>query len=128
MTLARFLFIILFLCLPHAAGASAGSTSSVAELTASTRSLAKEGKYRQQIEALLDLTALLQREGLEDQAILEIEPMLPLVREKGSPRQVIGALNALGSLYSSFPYHVEAGSMATNKVVRSLKSEIPDKG
>ncbi|MFA7062223.1 MAG: CHAT domain-containing protein, partial [Pedobacter sp.] len=127
MTSARLFFIILLLCLPHAAGASAGSPLSATEPTASTRSLVKEGKYQQQIETLLDLTLRLQREGLEDQAIQQIEPMLPLIREKGSPRQLISALNALGSLYSSFPYHVDSGSMATNKVVRSLKSEIPDK-
>jgi len=127
MTETKRLAILILLCLSVTAGATAGAPPSIEELKASAGSPAQAGRYRQQIDTLLNLTALLRSEGREDQAIRELESnALPLALEKGSPEQVITALNALGSLYSASPFSEDTGSMATNKVARSLKRELPD--
>jgi CHAT domain-containing protein len=81
-----------------------------------------------QIAKTLSLTELLVKQGQSDLAIQELKRILPLVKEKGTPRQQMTALNQLGALLIPFPYPVDEGSMATNDIVRSMKNSPPDTG
>lgn len=81
-----------------------------------------------EIERLLSLTALLEKQGQNDQAIEELERLIPRAKSEGTTRQQMIALNRLGSLLAPLPYPEIEGSMATNEKVRSLRSRTPDRG
>jgi len=118
--------LLITLAMSSIVHASVTTPLSLPELRASAQTLAQKRNYAQQIETHLNIATLLRQEGAEAEAIQELTPVLPLIREKGSARQLLSALNMLGALHSADPYPVDEGSMATNKAVRSFKVMRPD--